>query len=93
MQAGPLAAALRQGRLAEAGRLMVNRLEPAAQTLSETIGELRAEFARLDICGQLMSGSGTSYFALCRSARHARRMAGRLYARGVGRVYAVRSCT
>ncbi len=72
---------------------MVNRLQPAAETLSESVAELRAEFARLDVDGRQMSGSGTSYFALCRNARHARRMAGQLSARGVGRVYAVRSCT
>jgi 4-diphosphocytidyl-2-C-methyl-D-erythritol kinase len=92
-QAGPLVAVLRQGCISQAGRLMVNRLQPAAETLSEEVGELRAEFARLDVDGRQMSGSGTSYFALCRNARHARRIAGQLSARGVGRVYAVRSCT
>jgi 4-diphosphocytidyl-2C-methyl-D-erythritol kinase len=39
-----------------------------------------------------MSGSGTSYFGLCRHAQHARRIARHLSTRGVGRIYAVRSC-
>jgi 4-diphosphocytidyl-2-C-methyl-D-erythritol kinase len=34
-----------------------------------------------------MSGSGTSYFGICRSARHARRVAARLQARNIGYVY------
>jgi 4-diphosphocytidyl-2-C-methyl-D-erythritol kinase len=92
-QAGPLTAALRQGRLRQAGGLMFNRLQAAAETLSETIGELQTKLARLDVDGRLMSGSGTSCFALCRNARHARRIARQLSVRGVGRVYAVRSCT
>jgi 4-diphosphocytidyl-2-C-methyl-D-erythritol kinase len=92
-QAARLTEALRQGRLGQAGRLLVNRLQPAAESLTETIGELKAEFARLDVLGHQMSGSGTSYFALCRSARQARRVARLLEVRGVGQVYAVRSCT
>jgi 4-diphosphocytidyl-2-C-methyl-D-erythritol kinase len=92
-QAEPLVAALRQGRLGQAGRLMANRLQAAAETLTNTIGELKAELARLDVDGHQMTGSGTSYFALCRSAWHAHRIARQLAVRGVGRVYAVRSCT
>lgn len=87
-----LVSALKQGRLSEAGRLLVNRLQSPAEKLTSAIGELKAEFARLDCPGHQMSGSGTSYFALCRSARHARGIARILQARGVGRVYVVRNC-
>jgi 4-diphosphocytidyl-2-C-methyl-D-erythritol kinase len=87
--AAPLVAALRSGHLADAGRLLHNRLQPAAAALSAWIGRLAAEFARLDAAGHAMSGSGSSYFGLFRSARHARRAAARLASRGVGSVFAV----
>jgi 4-diphosphocytidyl-2-C-methyl-D-erythritol kinase len=84
-----LAAALRSGDLAGAAAKMHNALQPAAERLSPWIGRLRCEFAMLDCFGHQMSGSGTSYFGLCRHARHARRLAARLRARGIGSCYAV----
>jgi len=87
----PLVRALAKGDRRLAGRLLYNRLEEAAEPLSPWIGRLKAEFARLD-CPARMSGSGSSYFGMCRGARHARRVAARLRSRGVGRVYAVHSC-
>jgi 4-diphosphocytidyl-2-C-methyl-D-erythritol kinase len=84
--------AAEKGRLSELGRLLHNQLQPAARQLSPWIGRLEDEFARLDVVGHLMSGSGTSYFGLCRGARHARFVAGRLRARRVGRVFVVRAC-
>ncbi len=89
---GPLLSALGRGDLAAAGRLMVNRLEPAAATLSPWIERLREELARQDVLGRQMSGSGTCCFALCRHARDARRVARRLRANGVGTVLAVQRC-
>jgi len=83
--------ALVQGRLSEAGRQMFNRLEPAARSLSPWIDRLEREMNRFDCLGHQMSGSGTSYFALCRHARHARGIAAFLQGRGVGAVYAVAS--
>jgi 4-diphosphocytidyl-2-C-methyl-D-erythritol kinase len=88
----PLVEALRKGDGGSAGRLLWNRLQPAAEGLSPWIGRLREVFAGLDCLGHGMSGSGTSYFGLCRHARHARRVARRLEALGVGSVFAVRSC-
>ncbi|MEN6497398.1 MAG: 4-(cytidine 5'-diphospho)-2-C-methyl-D-erythritol kinase [Thermoguttaceae bacterium] len=89
----PLLDALTRGDLAAAGRLMFNRLESAAEKLSPWISRLRREFARMDCLGHQMSGSGTCYFGLCRHARHARHVARRLQANGVGIAYAVRgSC-
>lgn len=90
--AAPLLDALHRGDLAGAGRLLCNGLQPAAETLSPWIGQLRDEFARQDCPGHLMSGSGTSYFGLCRHARHARHVAGRFVANGVRSVLVVRSC-
>jgi len=87
-----LLTALREGNLNQTGRLLVNRLQPAAETLSPWIERLSDAFKRLDVLGHGMSGSGTSYFGLCRHASHARRVARRLLANGVGSVFAVRSC-
>ena len=86
----PLLDSLRQGDLAVAGRLLFNRLEPAAKELSPWIDRVRRELSRLDCLGYGMSGSGTCYFGLCRHARHARRTARRLGGRGIGVAVAVR---
>jgi 4-diphosphocytidyl-2-C-methyl-D-erythritol kinase len=89
---GPLLEALRRGDGGEAGRLLWNRLQPAAEELSPWIRRLRKEFAPLGCLGHGMSGSGTSYFGLCRHARHARRSERRLRSRGFDAVFTVRSC-
>jgi len=82
---------LTRGDMAKAGRQLHNRLQPAAQTLTPWISRLHDEFERQDMMGHQMSGSGSCYFGLCRSARHARRIAARLRARGVGAVFAATS--
>lgn len=86
----PLLEALRRGDLHAVGQTLFNRLEAAAETLSPWIARLREEFARLECVGQQMSGSGSCYFGLCRHARHARRVARCLEARGMGIALAVR---
>ncbi|MHC4180590.1 MAG: 4-(cytidine 5'-diphospho)-2-C-methyl-D-erythritol kinase [Planctomycetota bacterium] len=88
----PLLEALSRGDIFQTGRLLFNRLQPAAEKLSPWIKRLQRRFADEDILGHGMSGSGTSYFGLCRHARHARRVARRLQANGVGSVFAVQSC-
>jgi len=88
---GELMHSLGKGDIASAGRQLHNRLQPAADTLTPWIGRLRDEFERQDVMGHQMSGSGSSYFALCRSARQARRIAARLRARDVGTVFAATS--
>jgi 4-diphosphocytidyl-2-C-methyl-D-erythritol kinase len=88
----PLVEALRRGDAPAAGRLFWNRLQPAAARLSPWIKRLRETFAEQDLLGHGMSGSGTSYFGLCRHARQARRLARRLQATGIGSVFAVRTC-
>lgn len=87
-----LADAIGRGDWMQTGRGLWNRLQPTAERLSPWMSRLEREFARLDLPGYGMSGSGTSYFGVCRNARHARRIAGRLRARSIGVVFAVRSC-
>jgi len=86
----PLLEALARGDLAAAGRSMFNRLEEPASTLSPWIGRLRRAMESAGCLGHQMTGSGTCYFGLCRHARHARRVARRLQAAGVGIAWAVR---
>ncbi len=86
----PLVEAFRRGDLKTAGRLLLNRLEPAAMTLSPWVRRLEEELARADCLGHQMSGSGTCCFALCRHARQARRIAQRLQAIRVGIALPVR---
>jgi 4-diphosphocytidyl-2-C-methyl-D-erythritol kinase len=83
---GVCEAALR-GDLAAVGRQLFNRLQSAAERQSPWIGRLRAAFERTDCLGHQMSGSGSSYFGICRHAGHARRLAGRLRSAGLGAVF------
>ena len=89
--AAALVSAWRAGSLAEVGRRLHNGLQPAARTLADEIERLEREFARLDLLGHAMSGSGSSYFGLCRSPRQAERIAALLRSRGLGRAFAVSS--
>lgn len=88
----PLLVALSRGEFSRAGRYLFNRLEEAAENLSPWIRRLRAEFDKTDCFAHQMSGSGTCYFGLCRHAGHARRIARRLSARGVGMAFALEGC-
>jgi 4-diphosphocytidyl-2-C-methyl-D-erythritol kinase len=67
--------ALAQGDVEMIGRLLHNRLQPAAELLDPRIGEYQRRLAKLGPAGQLMSGSGSSLFALCRSGDEAKRIA------------------
>lgn len=86
-----LLSALRRGDLAGARPHLVNRLQGPAESLSPWVGRLRREFTDTECVAHQMSGSGTSYFGICRHERHARRVADRLRARAVGRVYCTQS--
>ncbi len=83
-----LVQALARGHGAAIGRALFNRLQPAAEGMSVWVTRLSELFSRLDVWGHQMSGSGTTYFGICRHARHARRVAGQLQAIGVGAVFA-----
>jgi len=92
LDAQGLGSALQRGDLSRVGRLLHNQLQPAAESLTPWIDRMKQEFDRLDVLGHQMSGSGTSYFGLCRTARHAHHVAGRLRSRRQGQVFVVRSC-
>jgi 4-diphosphocytidyl-2-C-methyl-D-erythritol kinase len=82
---------LRDGCVAKVGQSLFNRLQPAAEQLSAWIGRLQRQLHGQDVVGHLMSGSGSSYFAVCRSWRHARAIRHRLWAKDMGLTYAVTS--
>jgi 4-diphosphocytidyl-2-C-methyl-D-erythritol kinase len=84
--AGPrsLLESLEAGKTASAAKQLVNDLQPAAMKLTPWIERLAQEFEQQSVFGHQMSGSGSSYFAVCRSARQARRIAAKLRARNVG---------
>ncbi|MGC3966117.1 MAG: hypothetical protein QM775_01720 [Pirellulales bacterium] len=90
-RAADLISAWSHGDAAAVGRLLFNRLQEVAESISEWIRRLARELQRFDCLGHQMSGSGTSYFALCRSATHARRTAAALASRGLGRTMALSS--
>jgi len=87
----PLLEALRAGDAQAVGDRLFNRLQPAATELTPWIERLNREFAAGEFVGHQMSGSGSSYFGLCRNLAHALRAASRLRGRGVGQVYALRT--
>jgi 4-diphosphocytidyl-2-C-methyl-D-erythritol kinase len=92
-QLGQLIRALRCGALSAAGTNMTNRLETAAENLAPWLSPLRALFARLGCVAHFMTGSGSAYVGLMRSAQHARRTAACISSVGIsgmdmGRVFA-----
>ncbi|QGJ68487.1 4-diphosphocytidyl-2-C-methyl-D-erythritol kinase [Planctomycetales bacterium 10988] len=82
---------LRTGDLRSAGQLMHNDLQEAAERLLPEMVRLRKQFDQYPVAGHQMSGSGTSYFALCYGANQARRIARQLHATHQGDVRWVRS--
>jgi 4-diphosphocytidyl-2-C-methyl-D-erythritol kinase len=86
------AAAITRGWLTNLGRAMYNALQDAATTLTPWLQRIASAFDELDCLAHQLSGSGSTYFGLCRHAQHARRVASFLKARGLGWVYASRSC-
>jgi len=87
----PLVAALQSRDWRPVAEHMFNRLEEAAENLSPAIARVKRAFAATDVVAHQMSGSGTSYFGLCRSAAQARRIGGRMRALNLGQVFVVRS--
>ncbi|MDB5386219.1 MAG: ispE [Planctomycetaceae bacterium] len=83
---------LQCGDLSGIAAQLMNRLGGPAERLCPELNELSKVFARLPVEGHLMSGSGTSYFGLCRHQQQAKHLAGRLTMLGLGSVYAVQTC-
>jgi 4-diphosphocytidyl-2-C-methyl-D-erythritol kinase len=90
-------AALARGDVEELGPCLHNRLQPVAERLCPEVAQLAARLAQLGPAGQLMSGSGSSLFALCRERGEALRLAKELrHGPDQGRrlnVFLVRSCS
>lgn len=81
-----ITSAVQRGEAGEVARRLMNRLQQPAEQLSSAVVSLREAFARTDCLGHQMSGSGSSYFGIARSARHARRVAAQLQALSLGLV-------
>jgi 4-diphosphocytidyl-2-C-methyl-D-erythritol kinase len=73
--------AMQKGDVDYIGRLLHNRLQMAAESLDSRIAEYAAMLAETKPAGCLMSGSGSTLFALCRSADEAGKIAARLKTR------------
>jgi len=84
--------ALRLGALTEACHWISNRLETIAMANCSGLRRLRNAFKQTACCGQWMTGSGSAYVGLVRTARQARHIAGMLRARQVGTVFTTTSC-
>jgi 4-diphosphocytidyl-2-C-methyl-D-erythritol kinase len=95
--------AVERGDIAEIGRRLHNRLQEVAERLRPEIAAGLAHLRSLGAVGVLMSGSGTSLFALCRDTDDAQRIARRLQnenetafgsvAEGSWQIHVVRSCS
>ncbi len=90
LSVSPLIETLRRGE-PRLGAYLTNRLQPAARELSPWIDRLQSLFARTDCLGHQMSGSGSSYFGICRDARHARCVASRIRAANLGLTFQVKT--
>jgi 4-diphosphocytidyl-2-C-methyl-D-erythritol kinase len=88
--------AFQDGRVEDVGRLLHNRLQAAAQELCPEVATLNRRLKAARPVGHLMSGSGTTVFALCRDRQEAFRIAGELRDGAEDgtrpRVWIVRSC-
>jgi 4-diphosphocytidyl-2-C-methyl-D-erythritol kinase len=83
----PLLEALRSGDLKRAGGMLFNRLEAAARRMTPWIEKMANVVSGCGVLGHQMSGSGTSYFALCQNRWHARQIAAKLRAARLGSVF------
>jgi 4-diphosphocytidyl-2-C-methyl-D-erythritol kinase len=88
--------AVEAGEVEEIARRLHNRLQPAAERLCPAVSRLVERLTALQPAGVLMSGSGSTVFALCRDADECLRVSRGLvpgWEEGEGpRVHSVRSC-
>ena len=83
---------LRCGAIAAASRRMTNALQTVAARLCPWIDRLGTAFASTGCHAHLLTGSGSAYFGVMRSAWHARRAAALLSSANVGTVFATSTC-
>lgn len=87
----PAAEALARGDVrAIAGRLF-NRLQEVSARLCPAVREIQDQAATWSAVGHLMTGSGSTYFALCESTAQAEALGRRLQRTELGSVFVVRS--
>jgi 4-diphosphocytidyl-2-C-methyl-D-erythritol kinase len=84
---GPLLEAWRNGCPYRLGSMLMNRLQEPAAKMCSWVGRLQNAMKRLEVPGHQMTGSGSSYFAICHNARHAQHTASRLRAQRLGQVF------
>lgn len=89
--AAHLSEAFLRGALDRGLRYLHNSLQEPAERLCGEVTTLKSWFARQAFAGHMMSGSGTSYFGVCRSRRQALQLAHRLQATRLGDVFVARS--
>jgi 4-diphosphocytidyl-2-C-methyl-D-erythritol kinase len=89
--AGDLAKRLSCGGPPALASLFHNGLQEPAERLNADVTRLKRAFARQPFAGHIMSGSGTSYFGLCRSRLQGAHLAARLKAARLGDVFVVSS--
>jgi 4-diphosphocytidyl-2-C-methyl-D-erythritol kinase len=78
---------LATGRLGRLKEHQWNALTPPAVSINSELRELLSEVQACDVLCAGMSGSGSTCFAICRSALQARQLGNRLRNRGYGAVY------
>ena len=84
---------LQIGDLSQIGTRLHNALEVPAVELSEEVASVFASFDRVSSVGRLMTGSGSSCFALCAHRGQAVRAAHQLRALCRGQVFVVQTAT
>jgi 4-diphosphocytidyl-2-C-methyl-D-erythritol kinase len=83
---------LRRGSIAAATQWMTNSLQVAAAQLCPTIERLGTAFAALGCDAHQLTGSGSAYFGVMRTACQARRAAAILAASNFGTVFTTATC-
>jgi 4-diphosphocytidyl-2-C-methyl-D-erythritol kinase len=83
---------LRRGSLTAATQWMTNSLQSAAEELCPAIQRLGTTFAALGCIAHQLTGSGSAYFGVMRTAAQARRAAAILAAANVGTVFTTATC-
>jgi 4-diphosphocytidyl-2-C-methyl-D-erythritol kinase len=79
------------GRAPAIGKWLHNRLVDSALRLQPELQQLQAELLALGLPGVQMTGSGSTFYLLCRHARHARKIAEQLSHRGHAAVFPTRT--
>jgi 4-diphosphocytidyl-2-C-methyl-D-erythritol kinase len=72
---------LRGGAIGSIGQLLWNGLAQTAARLLPAVSDVQRAFGRLDFVGHQLTGSGSAYFGVCRSAHQAAQLAALLRAR------------